>query len=445
MEAGRLQGQSHFSPDDSMQIDRPKIKKTHSLFRMRIRRGWLSVLIFIVIMAVISEYAFSFHDFAQKTVLSIIGLYGVLLWQTAKKGSISRSMFGTAFDVFLPFGIALIYTVLIVTINNQYNLPIIPQAFTSTIFAAVQMFAAAAIAYKFKDRTADIVTYYILLSYSFTVIGALNENSLSEIVAQYNTIYNVLERHDVGVAVVPLILYYIYLIAYEKQREKKGRIYAKIFFLFATMVMSGKRAAYISIVVGIFVMYMVCWRIKNKARFIRVIATLSVIYLYGYILLIHSGLLIAICNALGIQTAGRINVWDHFKNQYSVSPLYFGKGFQYVHLYMMKGIADSGKRNTMVSLFGYLHNSDLQIFIELGFWGFFLWFIYYLYWLPGRVKKRFGVENYYLCVVMQISMVVMYMVDNVLTYPVYQTTIYAILFSHCLTHEKRAVESAMGG
>jgi len=410
-----------------MKVSSSLLKTTYKLKKSSLVTG-----IFIIVMAIISDTSFSFHDIAQKSLLSIIALFGMIQWLNLKKNNIEQRLFRTALGSFLPFGIAFIYTFIIVTINNQYQLPIQMQAFTSTVYAAVQMFFAATIVCMLKYKTIDIVADYVILSYVFTMIRVFYNYSLEEIQSKYSTIYNLLEKHDIGVAVVPLLLYYIFSIAYRKVRESERRnACVKIAALSIVMILCGKKAAYLSLAIGIVVMYMICWRLKNKVTFVRILTVISIICLYGYIIIIHSGLLIAVCEHFDIKIVGRVSVWDWFREQYSIMPWYLGKGFQYVHLYMVNNIAGNRSGYSMVTEFGYLHNSDLQIFIELGFWGFLFWFFYYLYIFPNRIRRRFGNESYYLCVMLQISMVVMYMVDNVLTYPVYQTTVYAVLLSHC--------------
>ena len=104
---------------------------------------------------------------------------------------------------------------------------------------------------------------------------------------------------------------------------------------------------------------------------------------------------------------------------------------------MQAHIAEGGAAISMVSNFDFLHNSNLQVYIELGFFGFFMWFSYFLYILPRKIKKRFGADVFYLASIILISMVYLFMTDNVMTYPVYQSTTYICIFSIVFYNEKK--------
>jgi O-antigen ligase len=240
----------------------------------------------------------------------------------------------------------------------------------------------------------------------------------------------VLERNDIGTAVVPVILMYVYQMTQGK--ENRGLYLRRTLVMTAILILCGKRSAMVALAVAMLVLWLLSLNLKNKFKVCSWLCVGTIGMLYAFVATIKSGLLEWLCLKAGISTQGRIFVWTWFSDQYDLSPLYLGKGFQYVHKYMQANIAEGGTPISMVSMFGYLHNSDLQIFIELGFVGFFLWFGFYLVVYPNNLRKVFGMNTYYLCVIMMICNVWMYMTDNTLTYPVYQSTLYVALFSYAL-------------
>ena len=119
---------------------------------------------------------------------------------------------------------------------------------------------------------------------------------------------------------------------------------------------------------------------------------------------------------------GRIEVYEWFSDQYYLSPLYLGKGFQYIHRYMMNGL---GSR--LVNDYHYLHNTILQLYIEGGFWGFFLWFIHGAVGIPMMLRKWFSENTAAFYLVVIVATFAIFTVDNALTYPVYQVCLYTVV------------------
>lgn len=393
---------------------------------------------FVGIFAFMAETEFSFHVLGQKVCMLVVALVGLAIYLSGRKLNITccciyRYLLIAAF----PFLFALFHAIIVVSINNQYNLSIISQAFTSTGFAFVQMMFVGVLIIFYKGRAIDVSYYIIVVSYGITIICELSKHTISSIISNYNTIYNYFERHDIGVSVVSIIIYYLYKILVEKEHKKKYN--RRLIIMILIMLMCGKRSALLSIGVAVFVMVVISLNLKDKYKFCKMMSIMMVILLYVYVVLIQTNAIVVICNKLGISTQGRIDVWSWFSNQYDITPMYFGKGFQYIHKYMTAYIAEDGNPISMISMFGYLHNSDLQIFIELGFLGFFLWFLFYLSWYPNKIKKCFGLSTYYLCYVLMISMVIMYMADNTLTYPLYQTTTYCAIFTHAFLKKKEKI------
>ena len=141
-----------------------------------------------------------------------------------------------------------------------------------------------------------------------------------------------------------------------------------------------------------------------------------------YVCFIRFGGLSFAAELLHINSMGRVEVYEWFSDQYTISPLYFGKGFQYVHRYMVAGLGDY-----LVNNFGYLHNSILQLYIEGGFWGFFLWFTYMAVGIPLALRKWYCSKTVMFYLTVLAATVAVFAVDNVLTYPLYQVCLYATL------------------
>lgn len=398
-------------------------------------------IILVIILAVCGETKFSFHGTSQKIVFSLIAIYGVILYLKNRydKNHINSKLFRILIKASLPFIFAFLYTFIITSFQNEYNLPIAKHAFTTSMYAFIQMMFVFSMFLIFKEKAIDIIYHYICLSYLISITWALKENSITSIITNYNSINNVLERHDIGTAVVPIILLYLYKLLYLK--EKNNQYIKRIIVCTVILFLCGKRAAFVAIIVGVIVLFVVSLKSKNKFRLFNCINFFTILILFLYVFIIQSGLLAQICNKFGISTQGRLYVWNWFSNMYTISPLYMGKGLQFVHEYMSAFIAEGGSPTSMVSMFGYLHNSDLQIYIELGFLGFFMWFTFYLFIMPKLIYKNFGVKLFYISSILFISMVFLFMTDNVMTYPIFQTTMYVSMFSIVLESQRKKNES----
>lgn len=394
------------------------------------RTHFCGTALFIVLMSIVTETNFSFYVVAEKLLFSAVAVCGVYLYLNASKRNMCRLAFRKLVYAAFPFMVAFLYTVILVGMGNEYHLAIIPQAFTSMCFAYVQMMFAGTLLFVYKSEAIDVVYGYIVGSYTITVVNALAHNRLADIITNYRSIENVLERNDIGTAVVPVILLYLYRRLQSKKVDKVER--RRTFVMVVILLLCGKRSALVALAVAMPVMWLLSLDLKNKGAVCWGLSVATIGLLYAYVAAIKSGLLEWLCLKVGISADGRIYVWTWFNDQYELSLFYPGKGFQYVHKYMQGNIAEGGAVTSMVSRFGYLHNSVLQIFIELGFVGFLLWFGFYLVAYPNRMRKMFGANTGYLCVILMVCNVWMYMTDNTLTYPVYQSTLYVALFSYAL-------------
>lgn len=199
-------------------------------------------MILIIVLAVVSETNFSFQAGMQKIIFLLIAAIGMICYMGGIRKQFYDKMFVDIIYMSVPFLFAFLYTLFIIIDNNKFHLNIRTQAFTTSVYAVVQMCFAATIIYIYKEKAIDLVFSYIVCSYCITIvmtIRSLGQAPLS----------NLLERNDVGTAVVPLMLYYIFLIFYEKQKLKMN--YVKILILMIIFILCGKRSAFVGFAIGI--------------------------------------------------------------------------------------------------------------------------------------------------------------------------------------------------
>ena len=306
------------------------------------------------------------------------------------------------------------------------------QSITTSIYIIVDIMVAVGMMFIWKYDAIKIISDAVIISYFLTIIMAVVKNGIGHLWiyitarSKYPDWYfsGDFERHDIGVAVVPIIIFLLSEIIY-KNKWKNSEYWIRIVLSIIVLLLCGKRSAYMGLLVGIALI--IIYKIVKNKRFLLsyLIIGFSLVGSFMYVYLIKSGTLQNIFDSLGINSMGRLAVYDWFSNQYKLSILYFGKGFQYIHRYMTMGLGSE-----LVNKFGYLHNSILQIYIEMGFIGFWIWFGTWLVLNPKMIKRNIGksTARFYICMI--VSMIVICTVDNVMTYPLYQICMFVAVIQH---------------
>lgn len=322
----------------------------------------------------------------------------------------------------IPFLIGSFYTILRCAIVED-TLGIAKQSITTTLFIIVDILMIQALVEVFKSKEINVMAAGIIVCYLLTLLRGIKSVGVGGLISSYLSGNEALfERHDVGTATVPILLYFFYKIIFKNDKMNKGQIITLVSLILIT-VLCGKRSAYLSLGVGVIILFLYKILKKNSVMLAQIIAIITVVGCFIFVVGIRSG----IFNFL-LQTSGtlrdRYYVWKWFDSVYTVSPLYLGQGFQFVHKYMEAGLGDG-----MVNSYVYLHNSILQIFIETGLWGFFMWLGTYFFVIPQVSKRRCGNGMYLFVVMSMVAMIAMFTLDNTLTYPLYQVSLYSSIYA----------------
>lgn len=400
-----------------------KFKNRNEKIKYRTLKKDILAVVLVVMIAFTSETSIPHQGILQKLLWCIIAFVGI--FYHIQKGKIdktdrySRVIFWFAF----PFILATLYTLVFCTVVGD-TIGTVQQSITTTLYIIVDVLMVDALTHRFGIKSVKIICTSIVLCYILTILLTINEYGIIQTILSLNdNMMNYIERHDVGVAVVPLLLMYLY-----KSIIKKNKAYFQTNLpmelgLFCILLLCGKRSAYLSLICGITVMllFRFCTRreIKNVAY---IICGVTYILCFVYIVAIRCGFLDFLNNGMGTMS-DRYYVWKWFDSQYAISPFSLGKGFNYVHRYMLNGLGDG-----MVNAYGYLHNSILQIYIETGFLGFIIWFGTYFLVMPAKARHYCGKNTFLFMVILLVAMVAMFSVDNTLTYPLYQISLYISIY-----------------
>ncbi|MDD6072610.1 MAG: hypothetical protein PUC12_17635, partial [Clostridiales bacterium] len=178
-----------------------------------------------------------------------------------------------------------------------------------------------------------------------------------------------------------------------------------------------------AIIVAVWLFYL----LLAKLHLFRHNCTLKIIMLYAFLILLLFGYFYTIYTSqLGpwmwkhnINPMGRTDAYDQVKFMYELTPAFVGRGMGYVADYLSSaGIVG----------FGLLHNDDLAMYIELGFWGFLVFLA--SYGVIFRVMlKRLRQREAVLVVCLILYTLVNYMTDNISIYISYMYPLYVMILA----------------
>ena len=281
------------------------------------------------------------------------------------------------------------------------------------VIAAGYMFEKKAAIYTFFGLALGNTVIIILGALTTGPVGAIRD-MISNIVyfgaaeiVYGSTFIRAVEIHDITFVMGVYVIYFLFFCNGEKHRYLFAGI--ALFFFMAGL----KRIAFLSMLIAIVFAVFALWLSpKGQIRLVTITSILLVAFCYFYISIIHSGAFTAFLTEHEIDLMGREKIYDYISNFYTISPSYLGRGYEFcVHL--LKSVRHTKDQVLTVDA---IHNDILKMYVELGFWGFFLWITgYYMYqthWFITRCGERTAV-----CfMTINVYMLISYLTDNTMFY-----------------------------
>ena len=200
-----------------------------------------------------------------------------------------------------------------------------------------------------------------------------------------------------------------------------------------------KRIGIIAIAVAVALGWMLKFIAKFKASTAKsltiIISALILVFLIGYIAIIKMDVFTLLEKA-GINTSGRVEIYDAVDKFYDFSIEFLGNGIGFLTYQL------STNMNVGVSS---VHNDFLQYFIDLGFCGYILWLasmtiVRVCYF--GRKEKT---ENAIITLALTVYLVIVSSTDNTMNYPLLTTVLAIIMIGHGFNDDVRNKEMKMFG
>lgn len=298
---------------------------------------------------------------------------------------------------------------------------------SSLVYTNMLSFAlgAGAMLYVFGKKGIWYNLLAILIANLLMIVTIIAQNGLvtffSELVTLVITFAGVTgdvivqaEIHELAFCLGAYLIYMLY-------KPKKDIVYFILLFLsLFCFVAAFKRIAMIAIAIalvfGYLLKFIARYNQKTASRLITFFTVSVIVLLIAYIAIIKLGAF-ELLEEAGINTSGRVEIYNAVDEFYEFSPDFLGNGIGFLtyqlNTFMNVGVAS-------------VHNDFLQHFIDLGFWGYIIWLISMTLVRVRRFGGRDNIDNAIITFMLTVYLIVVSSTDNTMNYPLL-TGVLAIL------------------
>lgn len=190
------------------------------------------------------------------------------------------------------------------------------------------------------------------------------------------------------------------------------------------VLLGGKRIEWLALV-GIMLASLVVGFIAERKRNIlqNIISILILIGAFVFIYVVLNGILSVYVYSNGINTMGRIKMWDYIAQFANLSWNYLGQGYSFSNLML-----EQARVHTYMGHTYALHSDILKIYVDLGFGMFLFWIVYCLFVLPNKIRKNYDYKVSNLLWLFEVFLFILYFTDNAINYYITQTIFCYALF-----------------
>lgn len=345
------------------------------------------------------------------------------------KPNIARGV--TAFREACVYSIPLLVTTVVslfIWFMGTAGMDVISRGLSSSlVYTNMLSFAlgAGAMLYVFGKKGIWYNLLAILIANLLMIVTIIAQNGLvtffSELVTLVITFAGVTgdvivqaEIHELAFCLGAYLIYMLY-------KPKKDIVYFILLFLsLFCFVAAFKRIAMIAIAIalvfGYLLKFIARYNQKTASRLITFFTVSVIILLIAYIAIIKLGAF-ELLEEAGINTSGRVEIYNAVDEFYEFSPDFLGNGIGFLtyqlNTFMNVGVAS-------------VHNDFLQHFIDLGFWGYIIWLISMTLVRVRRFGGRDNIDNAIITFMLTVYLIVVSSTDNTMNYPLL-TGVLAIL------------------
>lgn len=304
--------------------------------------------------------------------------------------------------------------------------------------------AAVAFLYVFGEKGIWYNLIAILISNILMLLTIIAQNGIGSFFSEFITLVmtfaaetgDIIVQAEIHELAFCLGAYLIYMLLKPKKDIVFFILLGLTLFCFLTAF---KRIGIIAIVIAL----ALGWLLKIIAKFKKdtamrltvIFSVILVVLLIGYIAIIKLDVF-SLLEKAGIDTSGRVTIYNAVDKFYEFSPEFLGNGIGFLTYQL------STNMNVGVSS---VHNDFLQYFIDLGFWGYILWLVSMTLVRVCYFGKKGKVENGIIALALSIYLVIVSSTDNTMNYPLLTTVLAIIMIGHGFDEKVRTTETKMFG
>jgi len=402
-----------------------------------------AVLMYYFLTEVINLGLFVTYRHAFALVLFASAFFA-FLW----KPNIARgvSSLKAAFVCCMPLLVTIVVS-LFIWFMGQVNTEVISRGL-SGVFVYNNMlsftFAAVAFLYVFGEKGIWYNLIAILISNLLMILTIIAQNGIGAFFSEFFTLVvtfaaktgDVIVQAEIHELAFCLGAYLIYMLL----KPRKDLVFLILLGLTSFCFLTAfKRIGIIAIAVAL----LFGWGLKFAAKFKKdtamrltvIFSVLVVVLLTGYIAIIKLGVF-ELLEKAGIDTSGRVTIYNAVDKFYDFSPDFLGNGIGFLTYQL--------STNMRVDV-SSVHNDFLQYFIDLGFWGYLLWLVSMV---PVRVcyfGAKGKAETGILALALSIYLVIVSSTDNTMNYPLLTTVLAILMIGHGFDEKVRTCETKLFG
>ena len=317
---------------------------------------------------------------------------------------------------------------------------------SSFVFNNMISFTLAAVAflYIFGERGIWYNLIAILIANLLMIFTIILQNGIGAFISEFVTLI-VTFADETGSVIVQAEIHELafclgaYLIYMLLKPQKNIAFYIMLALASFCFIAAFKRIGIVAIVVALFF----GWLLRLVAKFKQSTArnltvTFSVVLvalLVLYIAIIRMDVF-SLIEEIGIDTSGRVVIYNAVEKFYEFSPEFLGNGIGFL-TYQLSTNMHVGVNS--------VHNDFLQYFIDLGFWGYILWLVSMTLLRVCYFGSKGRLDSMIITFSLTVYLVIVSSTDNTLNYPLLTTVLAIIMIGHGYDERVRATEQKIFG
>lgn len=364
------------------------------------------------------------------------------------KPNIARGF--TAFKDACVFSVPLLVTTVVsmfIWFMGKVDVSVISRGFSSTfVYVNMLSFAlgAGALLYIFGEKGIWYNLVAILTANILMIVTIIIENGLGNYFSEFVTLVvtfadvtgDIIIKAEVHELAFCLGAYMIYMLI----KPKKNIAYFILLFLTLFCFLSAfKRIAMIAIVIalvfGYILKFVARYNKKTATNLITILSIIVIVMLIGYVALIKMDIF-ALLEDAGINTSGRVGIYNAVDEFYEFNPGFLGNGIGFVTYQL----------NTFIKIgVASIHNEFLQNYIDLGFWGFIIWLVSMTLVRVWYFGRNGNVESAIITFSLTLYLIIASSTDNTMNYPLLTGTLAMIMMGNSFGKNVRSTETKIFG